>query len=74
MAFMDIAGAGRASTASAPRGVLSRIGAIFTRVAAAQSRATEVERLNAKTDAELARMGVRREDSARYVFRDILYI
>jgi uncharacterized protein YjiS (DUF1127 family) len=41
---------------------------------AAQSRADQVQRLNGMTDAELARIGLRREDIARYVFRDILYI
>lgn len=41
---------------------------------AAQSRANEVRRLEGMTDAELARIGLRREQIARYVFRDILYI
>ena len=74
MAFMDIAGAGRAATAPRDGGLLARIGRIFTRIAEAQSRAAEVERLSAKSDAELARMGLKREDIARHVFRDIIYI
>ena len=60
------------------RGFFSRITATLisaaTAYGAAQSRADEVERLNAKSDAELSRIGLRREDIARYVFRDILYI
>lgn len=74
MAFMDIAGAGRTATATRNGGLLARIGRIFTRIGEAQSRATEVERLNAKTDADLARMGLKREDIARHVFRDIIYL
>jgi len=76
MAFIDIAGANRAATATAPRGrgLLARIGAIFTEMTLARSRVHEVERLNAKSDEELARMGLKREDIARHVFRDVLYI
>jgi uncharacterized protein YjiS (DUF1127 family) len=62
----------------ASRGVLSRIMARIasaaTAYSVAQSRADQVQRLNEKTDAELARMGLRRENIAHYVFRDILYI
>ena len=35
-------------------------------------RLHEVERLNAKSDDQLATMGIRREDIVRYVFRDML--
>lgn len=34
----------------------------------------ELERLNAMSDAELAEIGIRREDIARVVFRDVLYV
>ncbi|MFO7919206.1 DUF1127 domain-containing protein [Rhodobacteraceae bacterium W635] len=76
MAFIEIAGANRASTATAPRGrgLLARIGAIFNDITVARSRVHEVERLNAKSDVELARIGLKREDIARHVFRDVLYI
>ena len=71
MALTDFASA---PVAARPRGILTRIAEILDRLAAAQSRAGEVERLNAMSDAELARMGLKREDIARHVFRDILYI
>ncbi|WP_109466813.1 DUF1127 domain-containing protein [Albibacillus kandeliae] len=38
------------------------------------SRADQVARLNDKSDEELAKMGLRREDIPRYVFRDLLHI
>lgn len=71
MALIDFASA---PVADRPRGLWARMADILDRLAAAQSRAGEVERLNAKTDAELARMGLKREDIARHVFRDILYL
>lgn len=71
MTFIDFASA---SAAPRARGILARIGEGFARLARAQSRVSEVERLSAKSDADLARMGLRREDIARHVFRDILYI
>lgn len=40
----------------------------------ARSRMAEIERLNAKSDEALARIGLRREDIPRHVFRDILYL
>ncbi len=42
--------------------------------ASTRHRVTQMERLNAKTDTQLEELGIRREDIARYVFRDILYI
>lgn len=38
------------------------------------SRSRQVEALHRKSDAELARMGLKREDIVRHVFRDKLYI
>lgn len=38
------------------------------------SRRDAIEALERKSDAELARMGLRREDIARHVFRDLYYI
>lgn len=40
----------------------------------AASRRDAIDALEAKSDAELARMGLRREDIPRYVFRDLYYI
>lgn len=37
-------------------------------------RIVEVERLQAMSDAELAKRGLRREDIARHVFRDLFYV
>ena len=63
----------------------SRFGGAFTRFLAsiregldayvtARSRIAEIERLNAKSDAALAEMGLRREDIPRHVFRDLFHI
>lgn len=59
-------------------GLLSRMGAsVWTwieTIAMAQSRAGEVARLNAKSDAELAKMGITRDGIIHYVYRDIYYV
>ncbi|WP_134013019.1 DUF1127 domain-containing protein [Litoreibacter halocynthiae] len=39
--------------------------------ASANTRIREMEHLNARSDAQLEKMGLRREDIARHVFRDI---
>lgn len=39
-----------------------------------KSRFGEIQALEAKSDAELAAMGLRREDIARHVFRDLFYV
>ncbi|EAQ23542.1 MULTISPECIES: hypothetical protein [unclassified Roseovarius] len=41
--------------------------------AAVTSRRNRIEALEAKSDAELARMGLRREDIAYHVFKDLFY-
>ncbi|MEL6889577.1 MAG: hypothetical protein AAFO86_12840 [Pseudomonadota bacterium] len=41
--------------------------------AAADQRMKRIEALNAKSDDELAEMGLRRQDIAAYVFRDLMY-
>ena len=67
--------------APATTGILPRIGGFFAGLAqavftarAAEARVHEMERLMAKSDAELAELGLRREDIARHVFRDILHL
>jgi hypothetical protein len=62
------------------RTVLGPVGAFFraigTRLVNASensSRMTQINALNAKTDAELAKMGLRRDQIAHYVFRDLYY-
>ncbi len=42
--------------------------------ASSRHRVDQMERLSAKSDAELAELGIRRDEIARYVFRDILYL
>ncbi|MCM2560737.1 hypothetical protein M8756_03265 [Lutimaribacter sp. EGI FJ00015] len=39
-----------------------------------KTRRAEIEALSAKTDAELAEMGLRRDRIAHYVFRDLYYV
>ncbi|MGR3494187.1 DUF1127 domain-containing protein [Citreimonas sp.] len=46
----------------------------FTAIAESNSRMREAERLNAMSDQELARIGLKREDIARHVFRDMYYV
>ncbi len=45
-------------------------------VAAAEAnpRVREADRLKAMSDEDLARMGLRREDIVRHVFRDLFYV
>ena len=59
-------------------GLLSRMGAgavhFFDLTMSARDRSAQVERLQAKSDAELAAMGLTRDDIVRHVFRDIIYL
>ncbi len=59
-------------------GLFSGMGSSFynalIRMGEARSRTDQIEALNAKSDAELAELGLRREDIARFVFRDMLHI
>lgn len=43
------------------------------RSARIQSRRARIEALEAKSDAELARLGIRRDEIAYHVFRDLFY-
>ena len=73
------------STEIAPLSLGSRAGDALVRffagagnflaaVGNARARTAEFERLNAKTDAQLAEMGLKREDIPRHVFRDLFYV
>lgn len=55
-------------------GFFEGIGRGLTAFAERSSRMEQIQRLNAKSDAELAAMGLRRQDIARYVFRDVFYV
>lgn len=64
-----------------PNAFLQRVGDFFMSLfnsidlaASANARIAQMEKLNAKSDAELEAMGLRREDIARHVFRDIYHI
>lgn len=48
--------------------------ALFARIADAQNRTDVVNRMQSLSDAELARMGLRRGDIVHHVYRDIYYI
>ncbi|MDA7424999.1 DUF1127 domain-containing protein [Thalassococcus lentus] len=67
-------------TYSEPRGrsffgaVLQGIGDFFVAITESNWRVREAERLQAMSDQELAQRGLRREDIARHVFRDMLHI
>ena len=56
------------------KSVASFFANIIVAIPAANQRIHELETLQAKSDERLAEMGLRREDIARYVFRDTLYL
>ena len=51
----------------------SMVGSAMTMSAAAEVRMRRIEALNSKSDEELAEIGLRRQDIAAYVFRDLMY-
>ena len=53
---------------------LSRVGQGFNAYMETRGRAEEINRLNALSDAGLARLGIKREDIPQYVFRDLFYV
>ncbi|WP_322866402.1 hypothetical protein U5922_009455 [Aquicoccus sp. G2-2] len=54
--------------------VLASIVRGFGNYARVRSRRDRIEALQAKTDAELATLGIKRDDIISYVFRDLFYI
>lgn len=54
--------------------LLSGFGRGMMRVAERQSRSTQIQELHAKSDAELARMGLSRDTIVHYVYRDLMHI
>ena len=62
------------TTANPTQGLFSGLFSWLTHIAETNARVQEVERLQSLSDAELAKKGLKREDIARHVFRDILYI
>lgn len=45
----------------------------FNAYVTSRARLNELQRLHDKTDEELAQMGLKREDIARHVFRDLFF-
>ena len=58
----------------AHRSVFRAIGDFFSLITESNWRVREAQRLHAMSDAQLAARGLRREDIARHVFRDVFYI
>lgn len=54
--------------------MLASIGHSLTTYAEARSRRDQIEALMAKTDQELAEMGLKRDGIAMHVFRDLCYV
>ena len=50
------------------------IAAFFERLMEAQTRSNEVRRMQNLSDAELAKLGVSRENIVRQVYRDVYYV
>jgi hypothetical protein len=46
----------------------------FTTITDAQNRTSQVARMQDLSDADLAKLGVRRADIVRHVYRDIYYV
>ena len=55
-------------------GILERLSHAMIVNSSAQQRLDYAERLRAKSDAELAEMGIKRDDIVRYVFRDLYWM
>jgi len=50
------------------------LGQGFNAYLEAKSRTAEIERLNIKSDEDLAKLGIKRDEIPRYVFRDLLFL
>lgn len=46
----------------------------LARIAESSHRMKEIERLHAMSDADLAKRGLKRDEIARHVFRDVFYV
>jgi hypothetical protein len=52
----------------------AQLGSSMTLAASAEQRFQQVQRLQAKSDAELAAMNLRRDDIVHAVFKDLYYV
>jgi hypothetical protein len=50
------------------------VGTALINASEASSRFKTIEALRAKSDVELAEMGIKRDEIAQYVFKDMMYI
>ncbi|MGI3168738.1 hypothetical protein ACRARG_06280 [Pseudooceanicola sp. C21-150M6] len=71
----------QATTQITTSGFRDRIDAFFTAVSVGmgaymhrRSRADQIAALNAKSDEELAKLGITRDGIPAYVFRDLFYV
>lgn len=55
-------------------GFFEGIGRGMTAYARRHSRMDQIEKLQAKSDAELAQMGISRDRIVQHVFRDIIFV
>ena len=62
------------SFARALGGIADRLIAVLTAAYGTDRRYDEVLRLQAKTDEELAALGLKREDIAAHVYRDLIHV
>ena len=76
-----MAHASHISSAAAHSGFSAKVNGFFSGLGAGlvaymerRSRAAEIAALEAKSDAELAELGVKREQIPAYVFRDLFYV
>jgi len=61
-------------TLRAVGGVFKRIGSAYCKAAIASSRMQMVQKLNEKSDAELAQLDIKRDEIVQYAFRDMRHI
>jgi uncharacterized protein YjiS (DUF1127 family) len=69
----DTDGAGR-RLLNALRGLGLGVLRTFESIGTARTRMAEIERLHNMSDAELAAIGVKRDEIVQYVFRDTYYL
>ncbi|MGC1506601.1 MAG: hypothetical protein WA782_20990 [Sulfitobacter sp.] len=87
MAYQDFASSRTDASAvlnneiTVTRNFLARLGEKFERfinvlamASTGQRRVDQVHHLQAKSDAQLAEMGIKREDIVHHVFRDLFYL
>ena len=87
MAYQDFASSGTDASAvlnneiTATRNFFGRLGKkvgwlvnTLAMASTGQRRVEKVQVLQAKSDAELAKMGIKREDIVHFVFRDLYYL